>query len=464
MKRNPLTTLSARIIAIVMLGICVSSGLTWLGLKREEARLLLEIPSRLAGARIAQAVALLDALPVAQAPVALAAMMAPGFRIAILPAENVTQHASAEKPENNRWADALITQVIQERLEHTTDIRVRSAALMATTGGRAALSVLDGLSWRRGEFVVDVQLHDGRWLRVDCVENEAGFTWSRGWWLYGKIVPLAVLLVILAAVIHLCVRPFRVFADAANDLGRDLGRPPYPVKGPRELRAAITALNELQIRLRGYISERTRMLAAISHDLRSPITRLRLRAEFIEDDDTRDRFRADLVEMEALANETLELTRAMESAGFRKPVDMNALLEVVQSDAIVSRRRVTISGQAAKPIDGYSLSLKRCFANLVENALRYSDGDVDIVVTDDGHTLEVVVRDDGPGIPDTHLERVLEPFYRVEASRNRATGGAGLGLSIAHQVVLSHHGTLELVNRTGGGLDAKVRLERATVT
>jgi signal transduction histidine kinase len=464
MKRDHLTSLSARIIAIVMLGIVVSNGLTWLGLKREEARLLLEIPSRLAGVRIAQAVALLDALPVAQAPVALAAMTAPGFRIAILPNDNVTQQTSADKPDNNRWADALITEVIRERLERNADIRVRSAALMATQGARAALTAYDGLSWRRGEFVVDIQLHDGRWLRVDCIENEAGFTWSRGWWLYGKIVPLAVLLVILAALIHLCVRPFRVFADAANDLGRDLERPSYPVKGPRELRAAITALNDLQTRLRGYISERTRMLAAISHDLRSPITRLRLRAEFIEDDDTRDRFRADLVEMEALANETLELTRAMESGGFRKPVDMNALLEVVQSDAIVSKRRVTISGQALKPVIGYALSLKRCFSNLVENALRYSEGDVDIVVTDNDRTLEVVVRDFGPGIPDIHLERVFEPFYRVEASRNRETGGAGLGLSIAHQVVLSHHGTLELVNRVTGGLDARVHIPRKTTT
>ena len=201
------------------------------------------------------------------------------------------------------------------------------------------------------------------------------------------------------------------------------------------------------------------MLAAVSHDLRTPITRLRLRAELIEDDTLRTKFARDLAEMEAMTAAALDFLRGASADGPVQPVDVLALLESLQADMEETGHEVSVQGGTPAPYPARLLALKRCLANLIENAVKYGER-AEVRVEDDTAQLRISVADNGPGIPETEIERVFEPFYRVESSRSRATGGVGLGLSVARDIARAHGGELTLRNRTGGGLEASLTLPR----
>jgi signal transduction histidine kinase len=190
---------------------------------------------------------------------------------------------------------------------------------------------------------------------------------------------------------------------------------------------------------------------------------MRLRAEMLDDDAQRERFEADLAEMEGMVAHTLEFMRGLAGREAAQPVDVNALLDSVQADNEVMRREVRIEGRAATPLSAVPSLLRRCLVNLVDNAVRYGTRAV-ITVDDRPGSLVLRVRDDGPGIPDAELEKVFEPFYRLEGSRNRATGGTGLGLTIARNIAQSHGGDLVLGNRPEGGLEAVLTLPRQSST
>ena len=226
------------------------------------------------------------------------------------------------------------------------------------------------------------------------------------------------------------------------------------------MQRAATAFNGMQQRLSRMISERTRTLAAISHDLKTPITRMRLRTELLEDAALRDKFEHDLGEMEQMVTQALEFMR---DASEREPVqriDVTALLESLQADFHDAHKEVTIEGSVAKPIPARPLALRRCVSNLVENALRYG-GSALIRVDEDAGGINLRVLDSGPGIPAEDLAKVFEPFYRGEASRSRETGGYGLGLAIARNIARAHGGDLTLANRAEGGLEAVLRLPKS---
>jgi signal transduction histidine kinase len=215
----------------------------------------------------------------------------------------------------------------------------------------------------------------------------------------------------------------------------------------------------MQERLNRYLDSRTRVLAAMSHDLRTPITRLRLRVESIEDEALRARCVDDLDEMTRMVRGALSVFRGLNDEESSMPVDIDALLQELQRRYAEINASVAIEGRAAAPFPGKPLALKRCLGNLVDNALQYGEH-ATIAVTDSAEELTIRVLDDGPGIPEAELERVFEPFYRLESSRNRATGGTGLGLSIARDVAQAHGGSLTLANRSGGGLEARLTLPR----
>ena len=208
-----------------------------------------------------------------------------------------------------------------------------------------------------------------------------------------------------------------------------------------------------------YVRERTRILAAVSHDLKTPITRLRLRTELLTDTEVQSKFAKDLEEMEAMVAATLDLTRELNNVEPLQNIDLMALLESLQADAEELGHTVTIAPATLRPVRAYPQSLKRCLANLLDNAVKYGK-EARVVVEEAGDQLRVSVADDGPGIPESELDKVCEPFYRVEASRNRSTGGAGLGLSIARSSVRAHGGDLLLRNRPEGGFEAVVVLPR----
>jgi signal transduction histidine kinase len=302
----------------------------------------------------------------------------------------------------------------------------------------------------------DVRLRDGSWARFDTQlpSPSASLPWRLALTL--AILLAAVLLLSLVAVRWL-TRPLHVLADAAEALGRDIHRPPLPEGGPTEIRRAARAFNGMQQRLVRFIEERTRIFTAMSHDLKTPITRMRLRADLLEDDEQRQQFEGDLKEMEAMVTQTLEFMRGMGTGEALQQVDVMALLESLQSDNEAMGREVQVEGPLQATVAARLSLLRRCLANLVDNAVLYG-GRATLRVEDTPQVLTIHVLDEGPGIPQDQLEKVFEPFYRVEPSRSRATGGTGLGLAIARNVAHMHGGELTLHNRPARGLQAVLTL------
>ncbi len=307
-------------------------------------------------------------------------------------------------------------------------------------------------------FIVQVRLRDGATVTFRHVLPEEVIAWPTRLLLILLVLLVSVTLPAALAVRAL-TRPLRVLADAAVELGCDIRRPPLDETGPLEIRRAAQAFNTMQNRLIRYIEDRDRILAAVSHDLKTPITRLRLRTELLEDSPLRDKFQADLDDMQRMAQASLDFLRGGEHAEEVAALDLNALLECVQEDAEDTGRQVCIVGVAQQPLRCRPLVLKRCLNNLVDNALKYGRR-ATITINDAPERLTLIVGDDGPGIPATELERVFEPFYRLEGSRSRDTGGVGLGLSIARNIARAHGGELRLRNAPQGGLEAVLELPR----
>lgn len=255
------------------------------------------------------------------------------------------------------------------------------------------------------------------------------------------------------------VRPLRRLAGAADALGRNLEVAPLSETGPREVRQAAHAFNTMQQRLARYMEDRLHILAAVSHDLKSPITRLKLRAELLADAAQRDKILRDLEDMETMIGATLDFLRGEAGKEAGLPVDVNALLSTLSDDFAALGGRVEIAGRAERPLVARPQALKRCLANLLDNALRYGGGAV-LRVEDRPDNLVLIIDDRGPGIPEAELARVFEPFRRGESSRSRATGGTGLGLAIARNLARAHGGEVSLANRPGGGLRVTLTLPR----
>ncbi|WP_293604207.1 ATP-binding protein [Polaromonas sp. UBA4122] len=303
-----------------------------------------------------------------------------------------------------------------------------------------------------------VQLRDGRWARFDTELPQAAATlpWRLALTL---LLLLCAVLALSFVAVRWITRPLHVLAMAAEGLGQDIDRPPLDEEGPLEVRRAAQAFNAMQRRLSHFIHDRTRILAAMSHDLKTPITRMRLRADLLDDDELRERFEADLKEMEAMVTHTLEFMRGLGGNEPRQAVDVMALLESLQSDNEAMGRSVRIEGRALQPFVAVASLLKRCLVNLIDNAVLYG-GQATVTVEDTPLSLTLRVIDDGPGIAEAELEKVFEPFYRLEGSRSRQTGGTGLGLTIARNIAQTHGGDIALRNRPQGGLEVVLSLPR----
>ncbi len=257
--------------------------------------------------------------------------------------------------------------------------------------------------------------------------------------------------------VRIATRPLTRLADAARAIGEQPDRPALDEHGPAEVAYAAAALNQMQTSIHEHVRDRTRILAAISHDLLTPITRLRLRAEQVEDDALRERIQADLDAMQSLAREGLDYARSLEAPPRLQNVDLGALLDSLCADAqdmgwAVQRTDALTATCRADP-----MGLRRALWNLVENGIKFGQR-VDIALDAQASKLDLRIRDHGPGLPLDELEKVFEPFYRTEASRNRDTGGTGLGLAIARNLISAQHGGIRLENAIDGGLVAHVSL------
>lgn len=259
--------------------------------------------------------------------------------------------------------------------------------------------------------------------------------------------------------VRLATRPLSRMASAARALGENPERPPMDTGGPTEVAQAAAAFNQMQLQINEHVTERTRILAAISHDLQTPITRLRLRAELVDDDNLRGRIQADLDAMQALVKEGLAYARSTDASVPPQPIDLNGLAEALRDDAADLGWSVALDGRTATPSVGRPGALRRALWNLIENGVKFGDR-VELTLAEHADRHEIRIRDHGPGLPAPELEKVFEPFYRTESSRNRETGGTGLGLAIARNLLRAQRGEIRLSNRVDGGLEALVTLPK----
>jgi len=254
---------------------------------------------------------------------------------------------------------------------------------------------------------------------------------------------LAIFFALAVLVVGMVTRPLARLARGAESIGADPEGPPLTEDGPEEVRRVIRSFNAMQTRVRNYLLERAELLRAVSHDLKTPITRMRLRSEMLDDEALRGKFLHDLQEMEAMVGSSLEFFRSLGHEPRRQPTDIGALVESIAEDWRAMGASVELRGAPRATYPAHPEALRRCLDNLVGNAIRYGER-ARIVIDDDARRLTIRVEDDGPGIPEEALERVFEPFYRLEGSRNRASGGSGLGLSIARNIARWHGGDLVL--------------------
>jgi len=326
------------------------------------------------------------------------------------------------------------------------------------------MQILGGPEWRR--VVVGLHLPDGEWLNVTAALEPV-----RPW--HSPTFLAAFLLMTVAAAgltlwaVRRLTAPVRTLAAAAEALGRDVNAPPLPEDGPLEVATAAAAFNTMAARIRRFVQDRTELLTAIGHDLRTPITRLKLRAEFIEDDEQRGKVLADLEELETMVSATLAFGRDARTGEPVSALDMAELLRTLLDETGDARpeaaSRLEYEGPPHWTVRARPLALKRALTNLIANAVMYGGGArVRLVppasVGAAGAMLTIEIEDDGPGIPPGELERVFEPFHRGEPSRNRETGGVGLGLPIARNILRAHGGDVVLANRPTGGAKATVTL------
>jgi len=309
-------------------------------------------------------------------------------------------------------------------------------------------------TWRG--LQVAVKLSDGEWLSFATALPQGAPSVS---WQF--IISLALMGVIVLIVSVWAVRrltaPLGMLSAAADRLGRDVAAEPLVEAGTIEMRNAARAFNRMQERLRRLIESRTQMLAALSHDLRTPLTLLRLRTEEVANAEERDKMLNTIGEMDEMIGSTLAFARDEVRAEPRRRVDIAALLTSAVDDMADAGMPVTMQPAAPLSYDCQPGALKRAISNLLDNAVKYGKR-AQVAIVTVGKAIEITIDDDGPGIPEAELPRVFQPFYRVEDSRNRDTGGTGLGLAIAQSIVQAHGGELTLANRAGGGLRACIKL------
>lgn len=304
--------------------------------------------------------------------------------------------------------------------------------------------------------LVELSLSDGTPLRLalqyPAVARSSASAFDP-WFMSLLGLAIALLAYVVA---RIASAPLQRLAAAAGELGHDLQRAPLPVAGPLEVRRAAEAFNAMQQRLQRHLGERTQMLAAITHDLQTPVTRLRLRLENVQDEVLRERLIADLAAMQALIREGLELARSAESAEPRVALDLDSLLQSVAEDAADAGSDVLFEHGSGAVLMLRPLAMHRLFSNLIDNAVNYGHA-ARVAVTALGGVVEVSIVDRGGGLSADELEAVFTPFFRLETSRSRETGGAGLGLTIARTLAEKEGATLELRNHPDGGLQALVR-------
>ncbi|AWH51703.1 two-component sensor histidine kinase [Stenotrophomonas sp. ESTM1D_MKCIP4_1] len=453
-------TLYGRLVLVLVAGMLLAqllTGTVWHDARYERVA---EIPARLAAAHVAQTLRLLEvpASPLAGADPAL-------LSTADLRVQAVDNGGHVPLSARDRAVEQLLRTSLEGELGSPRELHLQHLRLYDPEG-REDDNVLSARHVA-GQFQLRVRSAQGYWLQFDVREGQAGLKLEPAHALSDyllRIYGLRTLLIVLLAllVVRWLTRPLTRLGAAAQALGRNLHAPPLPLEGPREVRQAAQAFNQMQQQLQQAARGREELLAAVSHDLRSPLTRLRLRTELLADEAARTRWRADLDDMQELVDSILDYSSATQLRGDREPIDIGALLRTVAEDAREAGHAVQVQvGRMDVPYAGFPRSLKRALANLLDNAGRYGGG-AQVEAWGDAQAIHITIADQGPGIPADQRERMLQPFQRLEASRSARHGGTGLGLSIAVAVVQAHGGQLALEDGADGvGLRVRITLPRS---
>ena len=344
----------------------------------------------------------------------------------------------------------LLRKQLRELVPEITDDHVRLAFADEGTSSEESDAY-------RHLLLASVQLPDASWVNLRLATFQTTST-EHGILASLSAMALGILLVSFVLV-RSVTAPLRTLARAADRIGIDLAAPEVPQTGPREIQQTAKAFNRMQARIKRLISDRTQTLAAVSHDLKTPITRLRLRAEFVRDEDLRQTIEGDLDEMERMIESTLAFLRGDAIGEESKTVDIASILKTISDELVDTGHDVVLAGLPHLSLRCKPLAIKRAFSNLIENAVKYgARARVALAERYDG--IVITIADDGPGVPEEELERVFDPFYRLEASRSRETGGTGLGLTVARTVIRAHGGDVRLHNLQPSGLCATVTLPK----
>ena len=460
-------SLFARLVLVLLGGLIVAQLLSFAIHMQDRGELLLQASGMQSAQRIADIVKVLESQEPATRREILNILSAPGLLVSL---GSNAMSASVPAGLADSRADMfsmMIRRFLGDGWPIETIVTAAPTAPIHSRGPTGAFpgsmhGRYDGAMHRSPQaglsFVSQIRLHDGTLVTFDARQSGEAEGLPLRILLSLAVLLIAVVVISLVAV-RWITRPLKALADAADELGRNIHRPPMEERGPVEVARAARAFNTMQVRLTAYLRERTSVLAAMSHDLKTPVTRLRLRAELLADPLLRRKFTGDLEEMESMVAATLDFLRGTAGSETAQPVDMMALLESLQADLSEVGSQVRIESQVVRPYTGQPTALKRCVRNLMENAVNYGQA-ASVAVEDSDDRLQILVRDEGPGIPDAELERVFDPFYRLEGSRSRDSGGTGLGLTIARSIAESHGGRLTLGNRPGGGLEARLTLPR----
>jgi signal transduction histidine kinase len=468
-------SLFGQTVLILLLGLVVSHAIgAWIyASAREQA--VRAVGGFAAAQRVANLSRLVEDAPADWRPRIVAALSDSTFRVLL------ASQPPDQLPDDAEGAAKVIEDYVRQQLPDQPGRQVRAAVFAPTglppgapfgstfdrgppprpMGGMAGMGAMmhEMMGPNFGEWrglQVAVKLSDGQWLSFATTLPQGAPSVS---WQF--IISMALMAVIVLAVSVWAVRrvtaPLGMLSVAADRLGRDVAAEPLAEVGTIETQHAARAFNRMQERLRRLIESRTQMLAALSHDLRTPLTLLRLRAEEVADTDERDKMLGTIGAMDEMIGTTLAFARDEVRAEPRRRVDVAALLASVVDDMADAGLPVTITPAAPLIHECQPGALKRAITNLLDNAVKYGKR-AEAAITITAKAIEITVDDEGPGIPEAELPRVFQPFYRVEESRNRETGGTGLGLAIARSIVQAHGGELSLANRRGGGLRACIAL------
>lgn len=467
-------SLFGQTLAILLVGLVISHAVgSWIyTADREQA--VRQVGVFAAVQRIANLTRLVQEAAPAERARMVAALSDPGFRVTLL----TSPPRPAAAPDDNAIARAVSDFLMQELQSGARGSPVVSVSISGDGdgyprgAGRFGFGPMAGGWFGHGRGMhgfghfggfrsmrVTVPLGESQWLSFATAVPQSGPAYSQQFVVSMAMMALIIVLVTIWAVRRV-TEPLVTLASAAERLGRDVNAPPLAETGSSETRQASRAFNEMQGRLQSLIENRTRLLAAISHDLRTPLTLLRLRAENVENAQERDKMLATIAEMDAMIGATLQFARDEAVSEPLRATDITALLQSCIDDMADAGHAVSMEPSAPIICDCRPAALKRALNNLLDNAIKYGKtARAAIAATPDRITL--TIDDDGPGIPETELARVFEPFYRLEESRSRDTGGTGLGLAIAKSIVETMGGSLTLSNRPEGGLRAAITVPRA---